>query len=280
MSGSMESVEERLSFFSNQALPNSVKNIAENSKNLTPVIEYLEQAYLTAPDQSAQDEVESQAKSYLVDALTTVVGDINAVASNLEQFVDLQADAIDGLSSKMEFLKTKLSLCKEQYGTEKFQEYRDAVSTRSAPYSREVGEDEIAAGDTQSPLSSILLPGASLLSDLSAEETKSSEKSVVPHERVPLQSRLSRLDNVGICLEKEESKLSAKTTAVASSSVLRRSSYNKPGAMRRASQHQEGDDASSATGQRLDDDDASVTSQSTTGTRIPPPPRLSTTHTH
>ena len=43
-----------------QALPNSIKNISENSKNLTPVIEYLEQAYLTASDQQAQADVETQ----------------------------------------------------------------------------------------------------------------------------------------------------------------------------------------------------------------------------
>lgn len=38
----------------------AIKKIAEDSKNLTPVIEYLEQAYLTAPDQAAQEQVEAQ----------------------------------------------------------------------------------------------------------------------------------------------------------------------------------------------------------------------------
>jgi hypothetical protein len=51
------------------------------------------------------------------------------VSDNLEQFVGLQVEAVDGLASQMTLLRTKMTLYKEQRGTEKFSEYRDAVDT-------------------------------------------------------------------------------------------------------------------------------------------------------
>jgi hypothetical protein len=47
------------------------------------VIEYLEQVYITS-DQSTQQQLEreNQAKNYLLDALATVVQNINTVAGN------------------------------------------------------------------------------------------------------------------------------------------------------------------------------------------------------
>lgn len=276
-------LEQRLTHYSTEALPNSIKNISENSKNLTPVIEYLEQAYLTAADQEAQAEVETQAKTYLADALSAVVGDINDIAHNLEQFVGLQVEAVDGLSTQMELLRTKMTLYKEQHGTEKFSTFRDQVETPSGAYSRKVGgEDEGKEGSGEelkhsARLITPLLPGVSLMNELTAEEERVKMTHKNRHSsRVPLQERLSRLDDVGVCLDKETDKQSAMASAVAKSSVLRRSSYNKANPNRRASQHADDNVSLASTLPSDDDDDMSVSTQ---GSRVPPP-RLSTLHHH
>jgi hypothetical protein len=47
----------------------------------------------------------------------------------LEQFVGLQADAVEGLATQMELLKTKMTLYKEQHGTERFNTFRDPLTT-------------------------------------------------------------------------------------------------------------------------------------------------------
>ena len=82
--------------------------------------------------------------------------------------------------------------------------------------------------------------------------------------------RLHRLDEVGICLDKETDK----STVMASSTVLRRSSYNKQAKNGRRGSHlaNDDDDISVISGPLPDDDDMSVSSQ---GSRMVPPPRLS-----
>ena len=86
--------------------------------------------------------------------------------------------------------------------------------------------------------------------------------------------RLARFDDVGECLDRERDSTSSQAQAVRSSSVLRRSSYNK-GSNRRMSQLGENDDAtvSSAVTEDGNDDDVSVSIQ---GSKRAPPPRLST----
>jgi hypothetical protein len=86
-----------------QALPASIAEISINHANLTPVIEWLENSYLTSDSQPAtqlarENEVwslllrafssasqlcSSQAKMYLTDALGAVVENINVIASEL-----------------------------------------------------------------------------------------------------------------------------------------------------------------------------------------------------
>lgn len=266
--------EERLNYYATEALPNSLKNISENSKNLTPVIEYLEQSYLRADSQQAKDDVEKEAQGYLVDALKTVVGDISTTARNLEQFVELQVDAVDGLSTQVDLLKTKMALYKEQHGSEKFHGYRDNIITASGTYKRKLDEEELKK--TNAKLSSVLVPAVHQVSDLSSGEEKKEEdgeqsRKVTANKRVPLSERFARFDDVGECLDKESDKIAAKNEAMKSSSVLRRSSYNKA-TMRRLSQPGENDDETVSSGMMDDDDDVSVSTQ---GSKPVAPPRLS-----
>ena len=43
--------------------------------------------------------------------------------------MELQTDAVTGLTTQVDLLKTKMALYKEQHGTEKFNGYRENIVT-------------------------------------------------------------------------------------------------------------------------------------------------------
>lgn len=89
---------------------------------------------------------------------------------------------------------------------------------------------------------------------------------------------MSRLDDVGICLDKEEGKQSAKASVMSSSTVLRRASHTKNASQNSSDMSQSL--PSESLGPPPDDDDSSVVSMSSqnSGRPMVPPPRLSAVH--
>ena len=76
--------EEKMLFYSQKALPESITEISKNHENLTPVIEWLENAYLTSDTLPAtQLARENEAKMYLTDALGAVVENINVISCKI-----------------------------------------------------------------------------------------------------------------------------------------------------------------------------------------------------
>ena len=51
---------------------------------------------------------------YLADALNTVATDVNDIASNLNDFLDLQAEAVDSLGTSLEMANMRLRMLKQQ----------------------------------------------------------------------------------------------------------------------------------------------------------------------
>jgi hypothetical protein len=50
-------------------------------------------------------------------------------SGNIEQFVNLQVEAVDSLGTQMDLFKTKIALYKKQHGSQKLHDYRDALRT-------------------------------------------------------------------------------------------------------------------------------------------------------
>ena len=50
----------------------------------------------------------------MADALNTVATDVNDIASNLNDFLDLQAEAVDSLGTSLEMANMRLRMLKQQ----------------------------------------------------------------------------------------------------------------------------------------------------------------------
>mmetsp|Transcript_21165 Transcript_21165/g.30613 ORF Transcript_21165/g.30613 Transcript_21165/m.30613 type:complete len:257 (+) Transcript_21165:60-830(+) len=196
ISSEMATPEERMNYYSQKALPESLSKISMHHDSLARVIEYLENEYLSCSPGNQQD-VEDKAKMYLTDALGTVVQSISTVATHLEDLVGLQLEAVDALSTQMAQTKTRLQMCKEQHGGERLLSLRDPVSSPHGEYAREVMVGVTETGNSFLPAPT---PGARLES----LQTVHVPPPQGTYTRVPLSSRMNKFDNVGVCLQREE----------------------------------------------------------------------------
>lgn len=192
--------EARMTYYTQKALPESINEISKNHEALMPVVEYLENAYLSADSSPAQQlEREVETKMYLTDALGAVVQNINVVAKNLEDLVGLQVDAVDSLATQMTLIKTRLQVCKEQHGAERLHTLRVPVPPPSGEYSRKTApapkdDDELPSYDAP-PSAGIRMES---LQELQAAPPEGA------YTRIPLSMRMSKFDEVGVCLQREE----------------------------------------------------------------------------
>ena len=130
-----------------------------------------------------------QAKAYLVDILATVGNDIECLASHVESYVSVQAEAVDSLTSQVDLVKTRISLAKTNAGLDRFDELRCAASV-----------PEVISGN--------------IVASKATEDTVDEEQQLVNQTpsftsssaRLSIEERMSKYDNVGLCLAKENVK--------------------------------------------------------------------------
>jgi hypothetical protein len=167
------------------------------------VIQYLENNYLSeihAGGESAggNSTLDMQAKTYVVDILASIAGDIESLATNLNTYVGAQADAVDALGTQMEVVRSRLAMSKAAVALERFDEMRTArpVQNTQAPPALESvkeGDDDASEGSTESG------------GEDARQETQAfyAGPSFGASGRVSIEERLRRLDEVGVCLKKE-----------------------------------------------------------------------------
>mmetsp|Transcript_89330 Transcript_89330/g.255053 ORF Transcript_89330/g.255053 Transcript_89330/m.255053 type:complete len:147 (+) Transcript_89330:414-854(+) len=90
-------------------------------EQLTGAVRYFEDQYVQDP---SKEKIELLTKEYLADALNTVATDVNDIASNLNDFLDLQAEAVDSLGTSLEMANMRLRMLKQQHGAARFQHMR------------------------------------------------------------------------------------------------------------------------------------------------------------
>ena len=102
----MESKESRLHTVLEDAIPAALSNLYEKHEQLTDIIQSLEGNYLAVEnDLKRRKELEQQARTYLVDSLSTISKHIDILAGNLSQAVTVQSSAVESLSSQVELAK-------------------------------------------------------------------------------------------------------------------------------------------------------------------------------
>lgn len=82
----------------------------------------MEGAYSSAQaSKGDKTQIEAEAKEYAIKGLVSVLKDIDNVAGNLSDFVDLQGSVVDDLTTQVDFINARLKAMKEQrllYGLE------------------------------------------------------------------------------------------------------------------------------------------------------------------
>jgi len=110
-----DSATARLAYLTNSALPGALDTLASRHESLGKVVSYLEANYLLAIHSKAdKGAVEKEAHLYLNEALARVATDIDTAASNLEQYLSLECNAVHSLEQQVSLLQANLALAKDR----------------------------------------------------------------------------------------------------------------------------------------------------------------------
>lgn len=182
------------------------------------MIQYLENNYLSAihsggEDSGANSTLDMQAKTYVVDILASIAGDIESLATNLNTYVGAQADAVDSLTDQMEVVRNRLTMAKSAVALERFDEMRTVRPAQNDPAAlttggaKEIGDAE----EDQSEGSE----GGGIDKEEARRETQAfcAGRAFGDGRRVGVEERLARLDEVGVCLKKESVRRSSESVA-------------------------------------------------------------------
>mmetsp|Transcript_21184 Transcript_21184/g.19295 ORF Transcript_21184/g.19295 Transcript_21184/m.19295 type:complete len:139 (+) Transcript_21184:56-472(+) len=109
-----DSTEERLDYYFNQALPNSLLNLNQKNDTITQIISQLESNYQSAGnDITKQFKAKENAKRYLTETLINIATDLNTVAVSIDQCIDLQTQAVDTIASDINLFQQRMLISKE-----------------------------------------------------------------------------------------------------------------------------------------------------------------------
>lgn len=103
----------------------------------------MENSYLSAAHAGGEAErhaLDVQAKAYLVDILSSVTNDIESLAGNVNDYVGIQADAVNSLTNQVDVVKNRILLSKTSLGLEKLNEMQslNEISTISTNTSNDI----------------------------------------------------------------------------------------------------------------------------------------------
>lgn len=161
----------------------------------------------------------------MVDILTSIAGDIESLATNLNTYVGAQADAVDSLSNQVEVVATRLAMAKQAVALERFDEMRTDRPAQNDPMPASAAAEAIEDHKDDQDDDRSETSGAAQ-GEESRRETQAFYGGTGTgtgfgtgtgtgvgsgSRRLSMEERLGQLDEVGVCLKKE-------TTAVRRSS--------------------------------------------------------------
>lgn len=167
-----QSSEDRIQYLSQKLIPATLESLSTKHRNLTQVVQYLEGNYLSAT--TDKHVIEQEANTYLITALASVSSDIESAATNLDQLLALNSNAVDSLSNQVNLLHTRLRISKDTVAKQNLLDAKAGMKP-------EIG---IAA--------------KTILEEIEPEENISYTKGSIA-------KRLAALDDVGVCMNKSSS---------------------------------------------------------------------------
>ena len=110
--------EQRLRELSEATLPGAIQDLGEKEMNVSKVISYCEQAYVSQDKR----EILRQTIEYMEDALGAITQDVELIASEMAGFVDLQSEMLAELTEKTNAVKNAMQVVRAQRGLERLGE--------------------------------------------------------------------------------------------------------------------------------------------------------------
>ena len=110
--------EQRLRELSEATLPGAIQDLGEKEMNVSKVISYCEQAYVSQDKR----EILRQTIEYMEDALGAITQDVELIASEMAGFVDLQSEMLAELTEKTTAVKNAMQVVRAQRGLERLGE--------------------------------------------------------------------------------------------------------------------------------------------------------------
>jgi len=101
-------------------LPEALQVLGEKHELVNEVIQWCESSYVSGN----KAEVQAQTKEYIVDALDTITKEVEATSSKLMEFLALQDNAIEDMTTQLAILKERLSISKELNAAARLAEFR------------------------------------------------------------------------------------------------------------------------------------------------------------
>jgi len=122
----MSSVSDKLEEFVTSTLPKSLVEFDSMHKNINPISDYCRDAYATGD----RRQVYTETVNYSRDVVTNVAFHTNTLASQLTQFLELQAQEVERLDVTLKVVTERLRALHENTG---ISGYRSAAAVRDLP---------------------------------------------------------------------------------------------------------------------------------------------------
>jgi len=177
--GGIEQPSQRLRYLTKTAMPDSLNALGSRYDSINQVVQYLEESHMSAVagEGVERSTVEVEARSYIVEALLNITSDIDLVAANLEQILELQTKAVDSLTTQVDLVRSQIIHTKENDHVSSLHEMTESRTLMNR-YRRSGNEIYVAS-----------------------RETKHGESfDYQAFTRIPLEERLRLLDGVGVVL--------------------------------------------------------------------------------
>lgn len=104
-------------------IPERLDELGQKHQHVDEVIAWCESSYVSGN----KKEVQAQTKEYIVDALESVTKEVEETSAKLTEFLKLQNEAIDGMTTQLEVIRERLSIAKAQNAETRLAQFRKPV---------------------------------------------------------------------------------------------------------------------------------------------------------
>mmetsp|Transcript_16376 Transcript_16376/g.21396 ORF Transcript_16376/g.21396 Transcript_16376/m.21396 type:complete len:170 (+) Transcript_16376:65-574(+) len=119
-------------------IPDALNELGAKHRHIEDIIQWAEASYQTGDKKLVQ----AQTKEYIVDALDAVTKEIEATSGKLMQFLTMQNEAIDSMTTQLEIVKERLAVAKDNNAFTRLKTFRKPVQVERRNEKSQIITDE------------------------------------------------------------------------------------------------------------------------------------------